>query len=346
VLAPRGLSSLLLDSAVGTPGKIYGEEESFAIERELGAGQFGKVVQVRQVSHDLVQAPRRYAIKLHRGSINEARILASINHPFCVLLRCYFEMSSERTFVYEDGSRVGRFKMGIMMELCSSGTLQDLLATCWCEHGSAHPRAALQHDGPLKTACLERLVLWRRLAAELADVLACLHGHKPPIVYRDLKPDNVLMRLGHDQQLHACLTDFGYAKQPSFGDELESVAGNWLTVAPEVPRPWEQPRPYTQFVDNWSLGLTLLCMLWCTYRTRDDDKIPTVQEAELWEDEGDPRIPPCAARLIKTLTQVNPMERGTMREASEDCFFTASFMHLGKEFEPVQIQALLDAAKR
>jgi serine/threonine protein kinase len=235
--------------------------------------------------------------------------------------------------------------MGIRMELVTSGTLQDKLAEHWCVRGGPQ-RGALLQEGSLKTDCLDRLELWQRLGAELAEVMACLHGQNPPIVYRDLKPDNVLLRKGHDEQLHVCLTDFGFAKQPTFADPLHSVAGNLLTAAPEVPRPGDPPREYTLYVDNWSLGQTLLCMLWCTYDEDVNGRYPVVPDTRLWEREDDPRVPPVAAKLIKTLTQLHPLRRGTMREACRSPFFTTRFMHMGREFQPVQMQALLDAARR
>merc|ERR1712032_455235 len=110
--------------------------------------------------------------------------------------------------------------------------------------------------------------------------------------------------------------------------------------------PWEGRRPYTQFVDNWSLGKTLLCMLWCTYgEARDNQRVCVVPDAELWEDEDDPRVPPHAARLVKMLTQPEPSQRGTMQEALSSPFFTTTFQHMDEEFQPVSIPALLDAAR-
>jgi len=349
VVCPRGLSSLLLKVAVGVSGNIFGnlgEAEDYVIENELGRGVFGKVVQVRRESSNPARAGQRFAVKLHSGSMREAELLANIDHPFCVLLLDHFRLPKNHTFLCEDGSEVGHFSIAIRMELCTAGTLETLLARHWALHPGPE-RVALLREGPQRTECLRLLRMWQRFAGELTEVMACLHGQNPPIVYRDLKPDNVLLREGRDQQLHICLTDFGYAKQPNFVDELSTPAGNFLTAAPEVPRPWEAHREYTRNVDNWSLGKTLLCMLWCTYGAAGSNRrFSVVPEVALWDDEDDPRVPPYAAKLVSTLTQHDPERRGTMQEAIRSPFFTTTFQHMGEEFQPVRMPALLDAARR
>jgi len=47
-----------------------------------------------------------------------------------------------------------------------------------------------------------------RWARELLDVLSFLHSQTPPIVYRDLKPGNIMI----DQNERAMLIDFGIAR--------------------------------------------------------------------------------------------------------------------------------------
>jgi len=89
-------------------------------------------------------------------------------------------------------------------------------------------------------------------AAEITLALECLHKHT--IVYRDLKPENVLL----DEDGNIRLTDFGLSK--------ESVSANCLThtfcgtpeyLAPEV----IHGAGYNQTVDWWSLGTLLYEML-------------------------------------------------------------------------------------
>ena len=72
----------------------------------------------------------------------------------------------------------------------------------------------------------------RMYAAEI--LLALEDLHKRDIIYRDLKPDNVVI----DEEGHACLTDFGLSKE---GVEeghkgAKSFCGSVAYLAPEMLR--------------------------------------------------------------------------------------------------------------
>ena len=64
--------------------------------------------------------------------------------------------------------------------------------------------------------------------AEVA--LALEHCHANKFVYRDLKPENVL--IGNDG--HLKLADFGLAKKIENGGRLQSLVGSYHSIAPEV----------------------------------------------------------------------------------------------------------------
>ncbi|MDR1768244.1 MAG: serine/threonine protein kinase, partial [Propionibacteriaceae bacterium] len=59
-----------------------------------------------------------------------------------------------------------------------------------------------------------------RWATQLADVFSYLHAQEPPIVYRDLKPSNIMLKPNGD----LVLIDFGTARRWT-GGQLESVTG-------------------------------------------------------------------------------------------------------------------------
>lgn len=67
------------------------------------------------------------------------------------------------------------------------------------------------------TIPLEKLVPWM---SQLCDVLQYLHGQTPPVVHRDLKPDNILL----DEHDRVMLIDFGLAKEASTDTATRTIA--------------------------------------------------------------------------------------------------------------------------
>ncbi|CAE7459389.1 akt-1, partial [Symbiodinium natans] len=192
----------------------------------LGAGAFGKVFKVQDVASAEV-----YALKLQRRdraskfAIREAQALHRSSHAFIVRLIHIFQTQSY---------------YALLMELCDKS-----LNACILDHVSSSGRVeGLPED------------VARRYAACITLALDYLHQQK--VVFRDLKPDNVLVTF---QDNLAKLADFGLARSldPSFLDKgadpdsdndekalspySSTVCGTPRFMAPEV---YDEPK----FIDS------------------------------------------------------------------------------------------------
>jgi len=106
-------------------------------------------------------------------------------------------------------------------------------------------RLFVKHNGPQN----ENIVLdW---TAQIASILSYLQAHQPPIVHRDLTPDNLVLRGTNE----ICLIDFGAANE-FMSTATGTLVGKQAYIAPE------QFRGKAQMVsDIYSLGCTMYFLL-------------------------------------------------------------------------------------
>lgn len=91
-------------------------------------------------------------------------------------------------------------------------------------------------------------------ADQLCDVLAYLHAHHPPIIFRDLKPTNVIAT--REGQIY--LIDFGIARFFKEGQPQDTIALGSPGYAPPEQHGSGQTSPRS---DLYALGATLHCCL-------------------------------------------------------------------------------------
>ena len=105
-----------------------------------------------------------------------------------------------------------------------------------------------------------------RIALELSDILRYLHGRREPVIYRDLKPSNIVMK----PDGHIALIDFGAARIYSPNRKSDTVnLGTYGFAAPEQFGNLGQTDPRT---DIYCLGMTLLQLI-SGVDTKDSEEV-------------------------------------------------------------------------
>src|SRR6266566_3968170 len=134
-------------------------------------------------------------------------------------------------------------------------------------------------------------------ALQLCDVLAYLHQQHPPIVFRDLKPTNVMVTANG----HVFLIDFGIARIFKEGQEQDTaLLGSPGYAAPEQ-HGSAQTNPRS---DLYSLGATLHCCLTGRdpYNADDRFRFPPVRQYN-------PQVPVELDQLIQRLLALDERQR-------------------------------------
>ncbi|WP_017297116.1 serine/threonine protein kinase [Nodosilinea nodulosa] len=149
----------------------------------------------------------------------EARILKTLSHPAIPQYIDFFQVdTADNRWFY------------LAQDLAEGTSLAD-----WIEAGRRVDEAEA-----------------RRIAAQVLEVLVYLHGLSPPVIHRDIKPQNIIRR--DDGQLY--LVDFGAVQTVLRDRQGSTVVGTYGYMAPEQFR--GQAVPAT---DLYSLGATLLFLL-------------------------------------------------------------------------------------
>lgn len=151
----------------------------------------------------------------------EGKVLSQLNHPAIPNYLDYFQLDIE-----------GDRRFYIVQEIAPGQSLQD-----WVESGWRPTELEV-----------------REIAQKLLEILVYLHQLTPPVVHRDIKPQNIIRQ--SDGKIF--LVDFG-AVQDTYRHTMTSgstIVGTYGYMAPEQFR--GQAKPAT---DLYGLGATLLFLL-------------------------------------------------------------------------------------
>ena len=192
--------------------------DDFELLDMLGTGTFGHVKLCKHKAtgnHFAIKVQKKHDVirlKQVEHVLSEKKILASTDHPFIVRMPAAFQDSKN---------------LYMVLELVIGGEL------------FSHLRKAGRFSNETS----------RNYAAQI--VLALCHLHERDIVYRDLKPENLLL----DEKGYLKLTDFGFAKEVV--DRTWTLCGTPEYLAPEI----IQSKGHGKAVDWWALGVLTYEML-------------------------------------------------------------------------------------
>jgi len=198
--------------------------EDFKVIRVMGEGGFGQVIDVIKRDcgvHYAMKVMQKEAMKQNLGSswrkkiAVEQQLLATLEHPFMVNLKYAFQNPEFLILV---------------MDLVASGDLSEFVLT--------------------KKRLTGAQVQWTLM--EVVEVFGYMHSCM--IMYRDLKPENLLV----DDEGHVRLIDMGLAARFSESSpKRTSRVGTDCYMAPEVrwARKWRQP--YGVSCDWYTVGVLL-----------------------------------------------------------------------------------------
>ena len=246
--------------------------QDFETLKLIGKGTYGKVMLVRKIDNGKIFAmkilDKRNIVETNEveHTMAEREVLSTIDNPFIVHL--YYSFQSEN-------------KLYFVMDFVNGGELFFHLQN---ERRFAVARAKFY-------------------AAEILLALEHLHQHN--IIYRDLKPENVLLTA----KGHVCLTDFGLSKtgMADLKDKTSTFCGPAAYLAPEV----LLGEKYTTAVDWWSFGILTFEMMVGVPPFFSEDEREMYQNIVNEPVKYPPNTPTTIQSFIDGLLNKNPQNRLT-----------------------------------
>ncbi|XP_041363181.1 cGMP-dependent protein kinase 1-like isoform X2 [Gigantopelta aegis] len=245
--------------------------EDLDVVATLGMGGFGRVELVqlqtdKNKTFALKCLKKQHIVETRQQEhvFSEKKIMMEANTPFIAKLYCTYK---DKKFVY------------MLMEACLGGELWTILR----DKGSFDDNMTR-----FSVACV----------LEAFEFL-----HSKGIIYRDLKPENLLL----DNNGFIKLVDFGFAKRVGMGKKTWTFCGTPEYVAPEI----ILNKGHDHAVDYWSLGILMYELLTGSPPFTGSDPMKTYNIILKGIDviEFPRKIGRSAHTLIKKLCRDNPSER-------------------------------------
>lgn len=269
-------SSSLACASAATDSSIENRLENYELLTTVGTGTFGRVIVARHRQNKTFYALKVMSIaevlrlKQTEHVKNEKEILMQISHPFIISLHWTYHNDK---FLY------------MLLDYVCGGELFSYL------------RNAVKFSND--TAIF--------YAAEIVSALEYLHSQS--IIYRDLKPENLLL----DRDGHIRLCDFGFAKKVY--DRTWTLCGTPEYLAPEI----IVGKGHHKAVDYWALGILIYEMLVGYPPFYDENPFQIYQKILAAKIDWPRHIDLVAKDLIRKLLATDRTKRlGTMKNGAED----------------------------
>lgn len=199
--------------------------ERYRILERVGGGAMAQVYRVEEVATGEIHALKALrspstedglsASNFIHTAKREALFLKTLSHPS---LPHYEDLFSDESYVY------------LLMEFIEGDNLKNYI-----------------EQDELRTLDVRTIVHW---GVQICDTLSYLHHREPPVVFRDLKPSNLIRR--PDGRI--CLVDFGIARYASKKSSTDTVVLGSPGYAPPEQYGQGQTEPRS---DIYALGATL-----------------------------------------------------------------------------------------
>lgn len=239
-------------------------QDRYMIVRLVGQGGMGAVYEAA----DQRIPGKRWALKEMSGAAlgghqqvaeaaaafrQEAQVLAKLSHPNLPTISDFFSEGS---------------KQYLVMEFVDGETLEAKLV---------HAQAPLAEPP---------VVEW---AQQVCDVLVYLHSRRPPVIFRDLKPSNIMI----DDTGRVKLIDFGIARifKPGKSGDTQVMGTPGYAAPEQYGKAQTDPRS-----DVYSLGVSLLRLLTGYDPAESPFNLPSVRSMN-------PKVSPAMEAIIDRATQ-------------------------------------------
>lgn len=253
--------------------------DMFEIISVIGRGFYGKVMLCKRKDTNELFAiksiHKNFLVERNKVAIafTERNTLSMIKHPFIISLKFTFQSPS---------------KVYFGLEYAPGGDL-------------------FYHLRNMKNFTLHDVRIY---VAELALALDSLH--KIGVVYRDMKPENIVL----DELGHVKLVDFGFSKLIN-DDPTSTVCGSAEYLAPEV----VERKSYGMEIDWWALGAIAYEMVYGSPPFTSDNKatlFSMIANAKIMFPNGsDPKV----QAFIKGLLNRDPQKRFKLEDLKKCEFF-------------------------